>query len=49
MRESLTDAKAPHRKKDNVVDSIFLYRKTGNEGKKAFFLVMNKSTVCEQH
>lgn len=36
MRESLTDAKAPHRKKDNVVGSIFLYRKTGNEEKRHF-------------
>lgn len=48
MRESLTDAKAPHRKKDNVVGSIFLYRKTGN-GEKSIFLVMDKSIVCEQH
>lgn len=36
MRELLTDAKAPHRKKDNVVGPKFLYRKTGNQEKKTF-------------
>lgn len=49
MRESLTDAKAPHRKKDNVVGPIFLYGKTENQEKKGIFLVMDKSIVCKQY
>lgn len=47
MRESLTDAKAPHRKKTMWLVQYFSTERQEMR-KKGIFLVMDKSIVCEQ-